>query len=321
MRVHAGVVWGLLASLGVGACGGGASGSGDPAATSGSEGDATTAALSALDDAEGKAVTAIVLEMRDAHRCNRITGCPGQLALMQRGTAAVPALVAIVSRHRHADGYWLEMLLDLLGQLDDARPIPLLSELAADTHWGVRVAAIRALGRLGRHVDAATADRLRQALAPDGPAKTDTAWLAALHFALARIDAPHQAEHQKALAALIPHDRAAIEAMPHPMLDVAISLCGEARLPETAPGIRWAALSANRFVAVTAAQTLAVFRDTGAVPYLLTRLEDPQPGIRRAALAALQEITGNRDETRPEAWREWAKRYKLDAIPEPPPSP
>ena len=96
---------------------------------------------------------------------------------------------------------------------------------------------------------------------------------------------------------------------------------GEARLFETAIGIRFAALSTNRFVSVTAAQTLAVFRDTGAIPYLLTRLEDPSPGIRRAALSALQEITGNRDETRPDAWRAWAKRYNLDTIPEPAPSP
>ncbi|MFO0751625.1 MAG: HEAT repeat domain-containing protein, partial [Myxococcota bacterium] len=107
------------------------------------------------------------------------------------------------------------------------------------------------------------------------------------------------------------------KAMAAPFLDVLVVLAGELRATQALPGIRWAATSENRFVSVHALEVLANLQDTGGIPYVLTRVEDANPTIRRTAIDALQRITGAGFETAAQ-WRTWAKAHALADIPKAP---
>jgi HEAT repeat protein len=260
-------------------------------------------------------VTQALAELQVRQKCNRVTGCPPLTVLLQRVPAAIGPVIALLRERGRADAYWIEVLLSFLGQTDRPEALPALAPFVRDRRWTPRLEAVLAVGRLHRHTRPETRDLLEAALKM-AESSGDVAWQAALHHALARLEPSAARAHEAALLALYPVDPVQIQAISPPILDWLVRVAGEARLTRAAPLLRGACLSDNRFVGVTALQTVAALQDTGAIPFALSRLDDRQPAIRRAALLALQTITGSRPVTEAEAWRKWAADKGLAELPE-----
>lgn len=301
----------------------------EPAATTAptvaAGGDATppSAPDTAAPAAPDPALQAIIADLKDRQKCNRVTGCPPLSALLSRGPAVLDPIVAELRAAPKADGYWAVALTDALGQLGDARAAEPLRQLARDPRWEVKMVALRGLGRLADRLDADTTAALVTelgAIVARPEARAEPSWAGSLRFVLARLDRAHEAEHRAALVALVPTDEAAMKAMAAPFLDTLVVLVGELRATQALPGVRLAATSDNRFVALHALEVLGTLQDTGGVPFALTRLEDGNPTIRRAANGALQRITGSGFET-PAQWRKWATDHGLADIPGAAPAP
>ena len=64
----------------------------------------------------------------------------------------------------------------------------------------------------------------------------------------------------------------------------------------------------DRFTRMASLETLAALKDREGIPYAVTRLDDPSPGVKRQALRTLRVITGKRALTRPEHWRDWCEQ-------------
>jgi hypothetical protein len=272
--------------------------------------------------ADDAAVNAIIVELKDRQKCNRVTGCAPMNALLARGPAARGPVEATLRAAPKADAYWTVALTDALGQLGDPVAVGYLRELTRDARWEVKVMAVRSLGRLAPTLDADTRAALVQELGamltPLAPG-ADPSWAGALRFALSRLDKAREAEHRAALVALVPADESAMRQMGAPFLDVLVQLAAELRLTQALPGLRWAATSPNRFVSVHALDALGAMQDTGGVPYALSRLDDINPTVRRTAMAALRSITGAGFDTAA-GWRAWAANHGLADIPRPRPA-
>jgi hypothetical protein len=253
--------------------------------------------------------------IRDRPQCNRLTGCPPMTALMQDLPWSLGPVLSVLANAERADGYWIEMLIELVGQsgsLDAVRPLEALSR---DRRWAVKIRAVLGLGRLAAFVSQNTRDLMAEAelmAAKSG----DIAWLAAVLLTRSRIDPEGAKSHRGRLETLYPSERDQVFAISPPVLDWLVLIAMDARLTSAAPMLRVACLSENRFVSVNAMKAVGRFQDTGAVPWLLTRIEDRQPGVRRAALEALQDITGNRRAEQPAEWRAWAEKHGLATLPD-----
>lgn len=273
-----------------------------------------------LDDAARARANETIDAMRSRPACNRIMGCPGEVALMQEGRAVVPLLVArLRAATPRDDGPWVTALIDLLGQLGDERARPPLESLLEDRRWELPIRAAQALGRLGPEPSRAVLeDTLRRAQEAD-----HVGLVAALHLALGRLPGEAGAGHRDALTALLPTTLPGLEAVPPIVLDLLVEFVREARLPRALPGVRLLILHDNRFVRTQALETAAALRDTGALPYAYNRLGDRVPTVRRRALEALQTITGVHKMSDPDGWRQWCGQHGCDTLPEgapPPPS-
>ncbi len=311
-----GAGWGCVIALAL--CGAGVGcGSRDPETSVGAQDAAIQAAPAATPDAAAAPdpeITRILGELRGRQTCNRVTGCAPLTALLQRPDAALGEVTALLRKHGGGDGYWIEMALEFLGQSDRAAALEALAPFVRDRRWTVRLRAVMAVGRLHRHASATTRELLGEA-SRMAAASRDAAWQAAILQAQLRLEPSRTAELEPLLLALYPTDPGVIQTIAPPVLDWLVMVATEARLSRAAPLLRGACLSDNRFVAISALTGAAALRDTGAVPFALTRLEDPQPGIRRAALLALQTITGSRTIDMPDAWRSWAAQQGLAALP------
>jgi hypothetical protein len=310
----------VLALLGA-ACGRGEAGGGDAVehvpgvaaadvVTAGAEPQAVVAPEAPVDPE----VARLLAEVRERQRCNRVTGCPAMTGLLQRVPAAIGPVSELLRAQGRGDGYWIEALLDFLGQSDRPEALETLAPFARDRRWAPRLRAAVAIGRLHRHATELTRDVVREGLKM-AEASGDTAWLAALLMAQARLEPARAGELEARLLSLYPTDPAAIRQIPPPVLDWLVMVATEARLSRAAPLLRGACLSDNRFVAISALTGVAAQQDTGAVPFALSRLDDVQPGVRRAAMLALQTITGSRTIDTAADWRAWAVREGLSALP------
>jgi len=286
-----------------------------PTARSGDVVDVAAPAIAAPDEAQLR-VTAALEAIVDRHKCNRVTGCPPLVSLMQDLPEAVPATLQLLAVRGGGDGYWIEMLIEMLGQSDDPTTLRALEAYSRDKRWTVKLRAVVALGRMKNHLTDNTRDLLAEAETM-AAASGDVAWLAAVVAARSEVIPAEREALRARLLTLYPTTREAVEAAPAPVLDWLVMVAVGIRLTEAAPTLRWACLSTNRFVSVSAIDGVGRFQDTGAVPYLLTRIEDVQPTVRRRAIEALQNITGMRQAETPAEWRAWAKAHDLDTIPTP----
>lgn len=252
--------------------------------------------------------------IRVRHNCNRLMGCPPATALVQDMPASVAPILLVLRNADRADGYWLEMLIDILGQSDRPEVVRPLEGLSRDRRWAVKIRAVLALGRVAAHTDQNTRDLMSEAelmAAKSG----DLAWLGAVLLTRSRLDPKENVSARSRLLSLYPTNHDDVVAISAPILDWLVLIATDARLTGAATALRSACLSDNRFVSVNAMKAVGRFQDTGAVPHLMARIEDRQPGVRRAALEALQDITGNRRATSVAEWREWAVLHKLDSLP------
>ncbi len=261
--------------------------------------------------------------IRDRHACNRVTGCPGLVALFQYGPELIAPAAEALARPDRGDGHWTIVLTEALGQLDDARAAEPLVALLSDRRWDIRVAAAIGLGHLGQRAPpAARAELQRLAALPDNEpgAGGDLGFRAALEFALARVDPERARAHRETLRALVPQTRAQVLSVPAPILDVLVNIVGHARLTEALPGVRNALATDNRFVVASALAVAGRLKDSGAIMPIIDKLDDRNPTIRKLANAALGEITGASFEGAG-PWRAWAARVGVPGAADPPTDP
>ena len=105
-------------------------------------------------DAPDPTIAAALDAIRDRQQCNRVMGCKPATQLLQKGEEAVSPILEAVSRSR-SDGYWRVRLVELLGQLRDARAAPVLEQLLRSNLWEIRCRAAIALGRADRALSVA----------------------------------------------------------------------------------------------------------------------------------------------------------------------
>ena len=255
------------------------------------------------------AVAAALAEMRVRQRCNRVMGCQPAVDLFQHGAAAVAPIVAVVDAAA-ADaraGYWLVRLLDLLRQLDDDRALPSLHTALADRRWEIRAMAALSLARLARPASRAVLEAAwqRQAQGDGG----DLAFTGVLLHALERTGGRAAEQPPRALLAQrLALDRDQAGRLNPGFYAFLNRLVREARLPAALPLVRLGAIHRDRFVRLEALRTLGALQDTGGIPYAATRLDDELPSVRRAAVSALQGITGSRTLGDEDAWRRWCEQ-------------
>ena len=250
-----------------------------------------------------QAVTEALDAIRDRQRCNRIMGCDPAVTLAQHGRAAVPAILEALGDSPQGS-YWVVRLISLLGQLDDERALPFLHGMLADNRWELRCEAAVALGRLKRQAS----HEALQAAYGRARADKDLPFEAALLLALDRMNGTVDGgAPREVLAARLPTDREILGPMNPGFFRFLVDVVRFSRLPSGLPMVRLGAVHRDRFVRLSSLATLGALQDTGGIPYAVGRLDDPLPSVKRAALGALQEITGSRSLTEPEQWKAWCE--------------
>jgi HEAT repeat protein len=241
--------------------------------------------------------------------CNRVTGCPGLTALAQHGEKVLePARLALLTPGK-PEGFWVLALIELLGTLGEPEATHILVPLLDDKRWETRIAAARALGLMGAHILPSGREALATHLASPN---LDPTFHAALAFASWRTAPPSaSAPHRETLLTLLPRSAEAVAATAHPQLDIFVRLVGDARLPEALPTVRFAMLSGNRFVHITALDVAGLLQDSGAIPYALALLNNPNPTVRKESIRALQRITGAQLDTA-DTWLAWGRQHGLE---------
>ncbi|MEC9072396.1 MAG: HEAT repeat domain-containing protein, partial [Myxococcota bacterium] len=236
-------------------------------------------------------------------QCNRVMGCTPAIALFQAGTAAVPAMIDDVTRGQKNPDYGTLRIVDLLGQLDDDRALPVLHAMLSSGRWEARATAALAVARLKRPESRELVESNLQSAA----AQKDLPAHAALLLAADRLKLPLDPSPRTQLTTLVSiPEREAAQLNPGPFSFV-IRIIREARLRGGLNLTRLGATHINRFIRLEALQTLGVLKDTVGIPYCISRLDDELPSVRRTALGCLQQITGTYDRTEPEAWKAWCE--------------
>lgn len=268
----------------------------------------------AVDPARSGAIDAALAAITDRHACNRVTGCPGAVALLQYGPDLIEPAARALARPDRGDNHWTVVLPEVLGQVGDARAAAPLTKLLSDPKWDVRIAAAIGLGHLGELGASARPELERIIALPDNEpgAGGDLAFRAALEYAAMRVDATTATAHREVLKGLMPSADVATRTPP-PILDVLVALIGHARLSEALPTVRAALATGNRFVVATALGTTGKLQDNGAIPQLIALTGDSNPTLRRLAFAALSDVSGASFDTT-EQWRAWAARVGVPGV-------
>jgi hypothetical protein len=248
-------------------------------------------------------VSAALDAIRERRKCNRIMGCKPSLELLQRGPEAVLPIVLAVSRSG-SDGYWRVRLIEVLGQLGDARAIPTLERLLSSNRWEIRCRAAIALARLGSTGSAAHLERMiAQRADPDDPVSR----VAAL-VALDRLGLPFEgAPARERLLRALPTDEETLGPLNPGYYAFLAESIREARLNAAIPLARLGARHRDRFVREASLKTLGALQDTGGISVAVGRLDDPLPSIKRLAITTLQQITGSHTLTEADQWKSWCE--------------
>ena len=255
------------------------------------------------DEQAMKAITTALISIQDRQQCNRIMGCKPSLELQQHGTSAVgPILQAVTSTT--TDRYWRVRLIEVLGQLGDARATPALERLLSSSRWEIRCRAAIGLARLGSKTSVPRLQRMvREHPDPDDPV-TRVAALVALDRLGATFDG---APARERLALAFPTNPDVLGPLNPGYYSFLAEAVREARLTSAIEVVRLGARHRDRFVREASLRTLGALQDTGGIPIAVGRLEDPLPTIQRLAIVTLQQITGSHTLTTAEQWRAWCE--------------
>ncbi len=303
----------LALSLATGTAGGatGCGGERRPAAPDAAQ---STSAPPPKTSALAPRVDALVATMRHHVQCNRIMGCAPARALRALGPAAIEAIAAqLRAAPPKDDGWWLVELVRALGELGrEARGAgraaarEALEALLLDPRDELRGRAALALARLAAPESRAPIER---ALAHWRARGDDPAVVGALLFALERASKPSRGLRRE-FVALLPASEEQIGRVNAGALAILADVARAWDLPQAAPGLRIVARHRARPARLAAVRALGALRDTGALKLLQDRLGDEIPAIRRAAVRALQEVTGNSAYDTVDEWRAWWGRHE-----------
>ncbi|MDP6944935.1 MAG: HEAT repeat domain-containing protein [Myxococcota bacterium] len=242
--------------------------------------------------------------LKDKQRCNRVMGCEPAIALLQLGSAVVPALLDALAQQPLDGRYWQLRVITLLGQLGDARALSPLHEALTQPRWEVRARSALALAAIA---DTRSLEPLRALLRRGHDLATDGA---ALHALKALNDTIEARSPHDVLADRLPTEEAPLAQLNPGHFAFLAELVGVAQLRAGLPLARWGVLHRDRFTRMAALKTLAQLRDRDGIPYAMTRLDDPSPGVRRQTLRTLRVITGRRAFTKAEHWRDWCEQRR-----------
>jgi HEAT repeat protein len=258
--------------------------------------------LQASQDATGGRIDALITKMQHRKHCNRVMGCKSATSLFQYGKAATVPIINALEKHPKSDGFWAMKLIDLLGQLNDKRALPLLKRLLVDGRLEPRCRA--AIG-LARMKDPSTLPAINRAL--ESPvALSDPAFRTALMLAQDRLNQPSPARRTQAASVFTP-SLEALGGLNALYLMLFAEVAGEWPLPEAAKTLRLIARHRSVFARRAAIRAIMRIRDHGSIPTLIARLDDTMPSVRKAAMAALRVITGRTNLTTPDTWKQWCK--------------
>lgn len=262
-----------------------------------------SAATQVTSEPPNATVVQALREIQDRQRCNRVMGCKPSLELLQLGAAAVAPILSAVSTTK-TDRYWRVRLVELLGQLNDDRAIPVLEGLLRSTRWEIRCRAAIALGRL----DATTSVPRLQRMVEEHPNPDDPVSRVAALVALDRLGADFNgAPARERLALAFPTSPEVLGPLNPGYYSFLAEAIRESRLTSAIEVVRLGARHRDRFVREASLRTLGALQDTGGISVSVGRLDDPIPAIRRVALATLQQITGSTTLTTPEQWKSWCE--------------
>lgn len=266
-------------------------------------------------------VKALLQAMRRHAECNRIMGCEAAARLRAMGPAAIPPAVAAIRAASPKDeGWWLVELVRTLGALGrEASPArqrqarEVLESLLMDPRDELRGRAALALARVA---DPSSRLPVKEALVHWRAKGDDPAVVGALLFALERTGRPSRALRRQ-FVALLPASEDQLGRVNAGALAILADVARAWDLPQASAGLRVVARHRARPARLAAVRALGALRDTGALGLLQARLDDQIPAIRRAAIRALQQITGNAAYGTADEWRAWWRRRSTpDAHPD-----
>ena len=250
--------------------------------------------------------------MRDRKVCNRVMGCRPSIALAGLGAATETAIVQALEKNKNSDGFWVLRCIDILGQIGRETSSKFLVGLLGDKRTEIRTRVAISLGRLA---DPSTKQAVESAL-DAASREPDLGFRIALLYALDRIG-PFSVERRKEASQLLPEGRDGIGRISPVHLIVAAEVAKEWPIPEALPALRVMATHIGPFVRRHAIDALGRMKDTGAIPVLAGRLKDTVPSIRRAAMRALKDITGNVRPRSEADWLEWCEQRACRQAAEP----
>ncbi|MEZ4264860.1 MAG: HEAT repeat domain-containing protein [Myxococcota bacterium] len=266
-----------------------------------------TVAVPAVEAAPDPAIGAALAEIIDRHKCNRLMGCAPRDVLATHGVAALPGVLELLDTGKARDGYWIIALLDLLGGVEDDRAVATLESWVSDKRWEVRTRAALGLAQQRRPQ---SREVLLAALAGCRD-KGDLAFEAGVLYALDRLGAT--VDDKPARAALVERlalDYEALATMNPGFYAALAEIIALAKLSEALPVLRLGITHRDRYARIASIEAAATLSDTGAIPFLVGRLTDPLPSVKRASIAALRAITGSEALRDAEQWATWCDETK-----------
>ena len=239
----------------------------------------------------------LVRDLADRQRCNLLNGCAPEDALVALGPAYVRAACELYAGSAAGDDrYWRSRVLAALGRLGGPDAVLCLRGALRDGRWLEKATAAFALG----HLRAAEALPDLQAVLTRGPGPGGLALEAGVRTALTQLGQPVD------MAPLWSHlANAASELDQWTMLRFVVQAARELGAREQAPAIARLLKHPDYYLRREALQALAVLGDASTVDVVAAALDDPMPGIRRAAAATLGALVPGAGAGSVEAWRTW----------------
>jgi hypothetical protein len=247
----------------------------------------------------------LVRELRDRQRCNLLNGCAPEDRLVALGPGFAGAVCALYEQSgAEGDRYWRSRVLAALGRRGGPEAVACLRRALASGRWLEQATAAFALADLG----ATSAVPDLEALL-SGAGGANLAVEAGARAALHRLGRP--VDLAPLWARLAVADRALDQ---WPMLRFVIQAARVATARDQAPAVARLLTHPDYYTRREALLTLAALGDPGTLDAVAAVLDDPLPGIRRAAADALAALVPGGGRLTPEQWRTWrdARAPKAD---------